>query len=159
MFVDECNRNLNTKQSVLSSHKYMMRHEADFRTGLSPFSMDWSTCVRIQVFGVSLHSALLFLVVLASECGRTVPENYPQLLLLGHWPDFGYMLFLKQTPGKKDRTIFKPGFLNLDTVDSWGQIIIFYEVLPTHARRFSSIPGCYPVNIIPPTQCDNPKYF
>lgn len=60
MFVGASNRNLNTNYSVLSSYKWMSRDEADFRTGPS---MVQGTSLKTQVFGVSLHPALLLMVL------------------------------------------------------------------------------------------------
>ena len=70
------------------------------------------------------------------------------------------MFILKPIHAKNDGTIFKPRFLNLDTVDIWDQMMIFFFLIkhfPIHGRRFSSVPGCYPVNIMSTSQCDNPK--
>lgn len=64
MFVGASNRNLNTKYCVLSSYKWMFRDEADFRIRSSK---PWGTSLRTQVFGVSLHPAVLLLMVLVYE--------------------------------------------------------------------------------------------
>ena len=42
------------------------------------------------------------------------------------------MFILKPIPAKNDETIFKPRFLNLDTIDIWGQIMIFYKTFPIY---------------------------
>lgn len=67
-------------------------------------------------------------MVLAYEWGRTAPEDYTHFLLLRHWPEFGPMIISKPIPSKKDGTVFRRGFLNLDTTDIWDQIIFLWEL-------------------------------
>ena len=124
-----------------------MRDEADFRIR---WYMNWSMSVRIQVLCVSLHSTLL-LLVLAPEWGRTVHEDYPQLLLLGHLSDVGHMLIFQPIPGKKDGTIFKLGFLNFDTIDIWGWAKLCCGGCAVHCRMLSNILGLGPKMPIAPS--------
>ena len=51
------------------------------------------------------------------------------------------------------------GFSTLTLLTFGTKLRFFFKIkhFPIHGRRFSSVPGCCPVNIMSPSQCDNPK--
>lgn len=55
----------------------------------------------------------------------------------------------------------RKGFLNLSTLDIWGQIILCGGGCPLYCSMFQSISGLYPLEAssTPPPHCDNQIYL